>query len=93
MMGIPLRLALPLVARNDCADQREDRCCSSCLDRYTRHEVTAARAGRPSGRTFASKRWPRNRLSDFEAISSQTARKPNSVLDDHSSTRRITAAL
>jgi len=38
-------------------------------------------------------RWPRNRLSDFEAISSQTARKPNSVLDDHSSTRRITAAL
>jgi len=23
----------------------------------------------------------------------QTARKPNSVLDDHSSTRRITAAL
>jgi hypothetical protein len=38
-------------------------------------------------------RRPRNRLSDFEAISSQTARKPNSVLDDHSSTRRITAAL
>ena len=26
-------------------------------------------------------------------ISLQTARKPNSVLDDHSSTRRITAAL
>jgi hypothetical protein len=38
-------------------------------------------------------RWPRNRLSDFEAIGLQTARKPNSVLDDHSSTRRITAAL
>jgi hypothetical protein len=32
-------------------------------------------------------------LSDFEAIGLQTARKPNSVLDDHSSTRRITAAL
>jgi len=27
------------------------------------------------------------------AIGLQTARKPNSVLDDHSSTRRITAAL
>jgi hypothetical protein len=26
-------------------------------------------------------------------VSLQTARKPNSVLDDHSSTRRITAAL
>jgi hypothetical protein len=38
-------------------------------------------------------RRPRNRLSDFEAIGLQTARKPNSVLDDHSSTRRITAAL
>jgi hypothetical protein len=34
-----------------------------------------------------------NRLSGFEAIGLQTARKPNSVLDDHSSTRRITAAL
>jgi hypothetical protein len=38
-------------------------------------------------------RRPQNRLSDFEAIGLQTARKPNSVLDDHSSTRRITAAL
>jgi hypothetical protein len=48
-----------------------------------------------SGFIFAGAkvRRPRNRLSDFEAIFPQTARKPNSVLDDHSSTRRITAAL
>jgi hypothetical protein len=34
------------------------------------------------------------RVGSSGAISGlQTARKPNSVLDDHSSTRRITAAL
>ena len=32
-------------------------------------------------------------LWDLPRPSLQTARKPNSVLDDHSSTRRITAAL
>jgi hypothetical protein len=32
-------------------------------------------------------------ISGAIVISLQTARKPNSVLDDHSSTRRITAAL
>jgi hypothetical protein len=36
---------------------------------------------------------PETGFSGFEAIGLQTARKPNSVLDDHSSTRRITAAL
>jgi len=32
-------------------------------------------------------------ISGATFVSLQTARKPNSVLDDHSSTRRITAAL
>jgi hypothetical protein len=39
------------------------------------------------------KRRPRNRFCGSGVIGLQTARKPNSVLDDHSSTRRITAAL
>jgi hypothetical protein len=39
------------------------------------------------------KRRPRNRFCDSGVIGLQAARKPNSVLDDHSSTRRITAAL
>jgi hypothetical protein len=39
------------------------------------------------------KRRPRKRFCDSGVIGLQAARKPNSVLDDHSSTRRITAAL
>ena len=37
--------------RTDCAEHREDRRSSSCLDRYTRHDVTALRVGGSSGRT------------------------------------------
>ena len=36
------------------AEHREAPCCSSCIDRYTRHEVAVRRAGGPSGRTLSS---------------------------------------
>ncbi len=47
----------------------------------------------PRRKKLHKKRWPRNRFCGAGASSSQTARKPNSVLDDHSSRRHITEPL
>jgi hypothetical protein len=60
--------------------------------KYTEFRKTPSKNTPPPQRKKSKKKTPKP-FCGLGAIGLQTARKPNSVLDDHSSTRRITAAL